>query len=227
MPPDRLAGAVGQGSRALYAAGVRTFVEVGPKQALKGFVDDVLGDKADVVVAVHQPPAAEELASFNQALCGLYAAGYGAHASATVEVSSRGPWRGESRRPRRRRPASRPACRCRCRRRRAAGSTSCARCSRRTLESLPRPAATRADGPYDRNDVPLGSIVISGTGLGLPGANKAVMDPDNAVRILRGEQFVDLIPSECRKGMARQRITRLVKRRTAAAASRPSRTRRR
>ncbi len=46
---------------------------------------------------------------------------------------------------------------------------------------------------------PSGSVVISGTGLGLPGAEKQVMDPDNALRILRGEQFVDLIPERFRK----------------------------
>jgi hypothetical protein len=37
--------------------------------------------------------------------------------------------------------------------------------------------AVAADRPYNRNAVPLGSIVITGTGLGLPGAEKAVMDP--------------------------------------------------
>ena len=57
----------------------------------------------------------------------------------------------------------------------------------------------------------LGSVVISGTGLGLPGAEKQVMDPDNALRILRGEQFVDLIPERFRKLMVNKRITRLVK----------------
>ena len=72
--------------------------------------------------------------------------------------------------------------------------------------STPRPAL-----PFDRNNEPLGSVVISGTGLGLPGADKPIMDPENAARILRGEQFVDLIPERHRKGMAGRRITRLVK----------------
>jgi hypothetical protein len=54
-------------------------------------------------------------------------------------------------------------------------------------------------------------VVISGTGLGLPGANKPVMDPDNALRILRGEQFVDLIPERFRNLMVNKQITRLVK----------------
>ena len=67
---------------------------------------------------------------------------------------------------------------------RPARSTSCARLLQRTLESLPAATAARPDGPYDRNEVPPGSIVISGTGLGLPGADKPVMDPKNAARIL-------------------------------------------
>ncbi|MCB0058542.1 MAG: hypothetical protein KDE45_16005, partial [Caldilineaceae bacterium] len=71
----------------------------------------------------------------------------------------------------------------------------------------PRPSQLQ----FDRNDAPSGSVVITGTGLGLPGANKPVMDPDNAMRILRGEQFVDLIPERFRKQMAGKRITRLVK----------------
>ena len=68
-----------------------------------------------------------------------------------------------------------------------------------------------ATAPYDRNQTPPGSVVISGTGLGLPGSEKAVMDPDNALRILRGEQFIDLIPERFRRKMLEKRITRLVK----------------
>ncbi|MDL1898524.1 beta-ketoacyl synthase, partial [Anaerolineae bacterium CFX7] len=48
-------------------------------------------------------------------------------------------------------------------------------------------------------------------GLGLPGAEKAVMAEDNALRILRGEQFMDLIPERFRKAMAAKRVMRLVK----------------
>ena len=75
--------------------------------------------------------------------------------------------------------------------------------------SASQPAA--AQMPYDRNETPLGSVVISGTGLGLPGQEKSVMDPDNALRILRGEQFVDLIPERFRNLMVDKQITRIVK----------------
>ena len=38
-----------KGLRTLYEAGARVFVEVGPKKALQGFAEDVLGERGDVV----------------------------------------------------------------------------------------------------------------------------------------------------------------------------------
>jgi acyl transferase domain-containing protein len=38
-----------KGLRTLYEAGARVFVEVGPKKALQGFAEDVLGDRGDVL----------------------------------------------------------------------------------------------------------------------------------------------------------------------------------
>ena len=66
-----------KGLRTLYDAGARVFVEIGPKRALQGFVDDVLGDDRRRR-PVHQPPEGRATSRrFNQALCGLYAAGPG------------------------------------------------------------------------------------------------------------------------------------------------------
>ena len=67
-----------KGLQTLYASGARVFVEVGPKKALHGFVEDVLGSEHDDVVALYtnHPKVADDVA-FNQALCGLYAAGVG------------------------------------------------------------------------------------------------------------------------------------------------------
>ncbi|HXY41569.1 MAG TPA: beta-ketoacyl synthase N-terminal-like domain-containing protein, partial [Vicinamibacteria bacterium] len=190
-----------EGVERLYAAGARAFVEVGPKRALKGFVDDVLADKPDVMSLFTNRPRPKELASFNQALAGLYAAGYGAHApAASVSVSTAPAVRRESA------PATVKATPS------TVGVVDELRALlTRTLESLPTGPVAQADLPFDRNRVPQGSIVISGTGLGLPGAGKAVMDPRNAARILAGEQFVGPIPAKQREGMARRRITRLVK----------------
>ncbi len=66
-----------KGLRTLYEAGARVFVEVGPKKALQGFAEDVLGDRADVLALFTNHPKFGDIAAFNQALCGLYAAGLG------------------------------------------------------------------------------------------------------------------------------------------------------
>ncbi len=139
-----------KGLQTLYGLGVRTFVEVGPKRALSGFVDDVLGD--DVTGLFTNHPRIGELESFNHALCGLYAGG---HAQ-----------------------ASQPA-------------------------ATPEEEIMQTNQPHE--------VVITGTGLGLPGAEKPVMDPDNALRLLRGEQLIDLMPSRFRRAILDKRVTRLVK----------------
>jgi malonyl CoA-acyl carrier protein transacylase len=67
-----------KGLHTLYDEGARVFVEVGPKKALHGFVEDVLGQEHDDVVALFtNHPKQGDVVSFNQALSGLYAAGLG------------------------------------------------------------------------------------------------------------------------------------------------------
>jgi acyl transferase domain-containing protein len=66
-----------KGLRTLYEAGARVFVEVGPKKALHGFVEDVLGEHSDVLALFTNHPKFEDATAFNQALCGLYSAGLG------------------------------------------------------------------------------------------------------------------------------------------------------
>ena len=58
-----------------YREGARVFVEVGPKRVLRGFAEDVLGDRQGVVCLSTNHPKRGELASFHDGLCGLYAAG--------------------------------------------------------------------------------------------------------------------------------------------------------
>ncbi len=80
-----------KGLRTLYGAGARVFIEVGPKKALQGFAEDVLGNYGDVVSLFTNHPKLGDIAAFNQALCGLYAAGLGrgtADAVREAEVGS-------------------------------------------------------------------------------------------------------------------------------------------
>ena len=65
-----------KGLHTLYDEGARIFVEIGPKHALQGFASDVLGDDAIVSLASNHPKQGD-VPTFNNALCGLWAAGLG------------------------------------------------------------------------------------------------------------------------------------------------------
>ena len=56
-----------------------------------------------------------------------------------------------------------------------------------------------------------GSVVISGTGLGLPGKHKKVFAEDNTERLLNGEILIDPLSEETRENMLDKRVVRLVK----------------
>jgi len=195
-----------KGLRTLYEAGARIFVEVGPKKALQGFAEDVLGGRGDVVSLFTNHPKFGDIASFNQALCGLYAAGLG---RGTAAVSTEKPVASISLAPT---PAKTPK------------SITVA-----SAASIPAPPALDGDhytelGRFfaevlergwqihrgqDRAPADL-PVVITGAALGLPGTEH-IFDDANLARILRGDQFIDLIPNHLRKAMLDKHITRLVK----------------
>ncbi|MGD0823303.1 MAG: type I polyketide synthase, partial [Terriglobales bacterium] len=77
-----------KGLGTLYDAGARMFVEVGPKKALHGFAEDVLGGRNDVVSLFTNHPKLGDIVAFNQALCGLYAAGLGRGTAAAVRQTA-------------------------------------------------------------------------------------------------------------------------------------------
>ncbi len=215
-----------KGLETLYGAGGRMFVEIGPKKALRGLAEDVLGERDGVSTLFTCHPKTGELQSLNQALCGLFAAGYpggiGVEADETVvngrrAVEMRSATTGEA--------AGAPENRVDESGKHGNGRSpwnsggDLAQVLARSLQEALGPVVEEAariglNGarkPYDRSAPPLGSVVVSGTGLGLPGMEKAVMDPENALRILRGEQFVDQIPERFRRRMVGKRIVRVVK----------------
>ncbi|HEX9043352.1 MAG TPA: beta-ketoacyl synthase N-terminal-like domain-containing protein, partial [Trebonia sp.] len=209
-----------KGLGTLYEAGARVFVEVGPKRALAGFADDVLGSAHDDVVALFtNHPKYGDSASFNTALCGLYAAGLGyAPAPAREAASSRMP----AGRPA---PApvtpSTPSGGAMPEDRYAElghlvaelidrGRAIFADSAQPATVSTPRTAATAPPAP-DRAALPAAEpVVITGAALGLPGTER-VFDDENVARILSGEQFIDVIPRQVRREMVDKHITRLVK----------------
>ncbi|MGO9651565.1 type I polyketide synthase, partial [Mycobacterium sp.] len=182
------------GLRTLYAAGARIFVEVGPKKALHGFAEDVLGD--DVLALFTNHPKTGDVASFNQALCGLYAAGLGfaplpaatATAAATAVPSGRT----------------------------AMTSEQYAELGRLVVDVIEHGMDAIADtaaAPASRAAAPAATepVVITGAALGLPGVER-VFDDENIARILDGQQFIDTIPHPLRRAMVDRHIIRLVKR---------------
>ena len=222
-----------KGLHTLYEAGARVFVEVGPKKALHGFVEEVLGSEHDDVLALFtNHPKLGDIPSFNQALCGLYASGLG-FAPRTPWPIPRRPWplplRGPAApaaapaapvamRPSRRRPPSAAP---------PSATTPRIPMSTARYEELGRlfagvleqglrvysgePGAVSAPaargGPTQVSSAP---VAITGAALGLPGVDR-VFDDENIARILDGQQFIDVIPHRFREAIVDKHITRLVK----------------
>ena len=197
-----------KGLRTLYEAGARVFVEVGPKKALQGFAEDVLGDRGDVVSIFTNHPKVGEIVAFNQALCALYAAGLGhGHAEASRGVSASVS------------AISPPA-----------ETSKAIPIATAAEDRLPAPAAPFNGDRYaelghffadvlDRGweiyhgQKPTSAglpVAITGAALGLPGTEH-IFDDANIGRILRGDQFIDVIPARLRSAMLDKHITRLVK----------------
>ncbi|MGO9253205.1 MAG: beta-ketoacyl synthase N-terminal-like domain-containing protein, partial [Mycobacterium sp.] len=190
------------GLRTLYAAGARVFVEVGPKRALHGFVEDVLGD--DVLALFTNHPKTGDVASFNQALCGLYAAGLGfaplstAAADTPAEVTTAvdaAPVQGGMT---------------------AITTDRYAELGRLLVDVVERglhaePGTALSVTSSASAPAVSEPVVVTGAALGLPGVER-VFDDANVARILEGQQFIDTIPHRLRRAMVDRHITRLVKR---------------
>ena len=196
-----------QGLRTLYQAGARMFVEVGPKKALQGFAEDVLGDGGDVISLFTNHPKVGDIVSFNQALCGLYAAGLGRSAAETLPAST---------------AVSVPAVSPRLETSKPSSSAAAESMSPPTppvngdhYTELGRLFADVLERGYEiyHGQKPAPSaqpVAITGAALGLPGTDH-VFDDANIGRILRGDQFIDSIPARLRRDMLDKHITRLVK----------------
>ena len=204
------------GLETLYDAGARIFVETGPKKALAGFVDDVLGDRDDVASLFSNHPKTGAIASFNQALCGLYAAGHGtgipaaitAPAEASIEAKSVKPHFQPSPAPiaatpqqDRKEPMA------------PASDDTYSELGHLFADFLDRGMQiySRRDGSDARTEGRRPTVVVTGAAIGLPGTER-IFDDSNVSRILHGQQFIDLIPNRFRRAMLDKHITRLVKR---------------
>jgi acyl transferase domain-containing protein/acyl carrier protein/NAD(P)-dependent dehydrogenase (short-subunit alcohol dehydrogenase family) len=208
-----------KGLNTLYEAGARIFVEVGPKRVLYGFVEDVLGEREGVVPLFTNHPRIGEAASVNLALCGLYAAGLGVGAAgsaserrAPAEIVSSSP----ALAPRREAPiAALPITPAPMEQRApvfphsggAPGADRYVELGHLFAEFLERGFQIYSGARPVRSPA---RICVTGAALGLPGVER-VFDDTNIGRILRGDQFIDLVPERLRHAMVEKNITRLVK----------------
>jgi hypothetical protein len=193
-----------KGLRTLYEAGARVFVEVGPKKALQGFAEDVLGGNGDVVSLFTNHPKVGDIVAFNQALCGLYAAGLGCGTGGILHESTAAPASpAEISTPA---PVAASA---------IASAAPAAPSNGNRYNELGRFFADVFDRGYEiyrgnNGRSTSDPVVITGAALGLPGTEH-IFDDANIGRILQGEQFINLIPAPFRQAMLDKHITRLVK----------------
>ncbi len=194
------------GLRTLHDAGARVYVEVGPKRALHGFVEDVLGDDPEVMALYTNHPKTGGVVSFNQALCGLYASGLGVGTLDPSAQTSPAPPTA----------VAPPAPIATVAAVAATGSDRYVELGHLFADVLERgyqvltgSSPTGAPGDADRfgDGEP---VVITGAALGLPGTER-VFDDGNIVRLLDGESFIDAIPVAMRERIVDKHITRLVK----------------
>jgi acyl transferase domain-containing protein/NAD(P)-dependent dehydrogenase (short-subunit alcohol dehydrogenase family) len=193
-----------KGLRTLYDAGARMFVEVGPKKALQGFAEDVLGSFGDAISVFTNHPKVGDIPAFNQALCCLYAAGLGratteptlepvfvpmaSTATKPISVAALAPSI----------PAVSPA---------PVNGDHYIELGRMFAEAIER--GWRITHGEDRPPTTL-PVTITGAALGLPGTER-IFDDTNMGRLLRGDQFIDSIPTRFRHAMLDKHVTRLVK----------------
>ncbi|HEY3357012.1 MAG TPA: acyltransferase domain-containing protein, partial [Polyangia bacterium] len=192
-----------RGLETLYRLGARVFVEVGPRRVLASFVEDVLGDRDDVVALCTNQSKKGDLESLAEALAGLAAAGLGApRAEAAIELARGARGEGEARSTTRLASGSPPG----------ALPGEGGRAEPPLNEGLRSPApAARPVRPAAAPAAELGSIVISGAAVGLPGRARPVFAEDNFARLLAGEGRIDAIDEAMQQRMVDKHIVRLHK----------------
>ncbi len=197
-----------KGLNTLYDAGARIFVEVGPKKALYGFAEEVFNGQSDVISLFTNHPKVGDIPAFNQALCGLYAAGLGRGIGATeTEVvnmiaATKFPLVETPQLAALPSPPAIPAT--------LSASSNGDRYSelgRLFADVLERGWAITHSESHAPASTP---VVITGAALGLPGTEH-IFDDGNIGRLLGGEQFIHSIPARFREAMIGKHITRLVK----------------
>lgn len=176
------------GMETLYNAGARVFVEIGPKRVLNALANDIFKDRSGIMLLATNHPRKGAVVSFNEAVCGLLAAGIvpgkQPQPELVAQVSA---------------PAQVPA------EQQPVLTAS-------VSVSHPISETAKSEVVIKDGRLPLtGSVVISGAGLGLPGRSKPVFNDENILSILKGEIRIEPLPEDLRRRMVEKRPTRLEK----------------
>ncbi|MES2154544.1 MAG: SDR family NAD(P)-dependent oxidoreductase [bacterium] len=220
----------------MYAEGVRTFIEVGPKLALTNFVRDILGNAGraggpvpDAVAIGSNHPKKGGVTHANELFAFLGAWGFNPRLAPLADGTVYTPEFLDPVAPFRRMTTVSAA---------PSGGSVEDRLQQvaSVLEQLrsevrsgpsPRPAVAATpslaapasadviDAEVRRRMAAFGfsldDVGISGLSVGLPGAHKELFADDNWDRILRGENMIDALPAAERAKLADKNIVRLVK----------------
>jgi malonyl CoA-acyl carrier protein transacylase len=190
-----------KGLEALYDAGCRVFIEMGPKRALFGMAGDVLGERDGVSVHFTNHPKTPDVVQVNRTLCGLWALGLGRGVPEARGAAPAVPSQASAPTP----PPVAPA--------RPAGTPSAPEdryvaLGRMFADFMDRSFEVYAGGAA--REKPPARIGITGAAVGLPGSTK-VFDDASLARIMRGDVFISRVPKELGESVLDKRITRLVK----------------
>ncbi|MEK6985341.1 MAG: SDR family NAD(P)-dependent oxidoreductase [Candidatus Thermoplasmatota archaeon] len=220
----------------MYAEGVRTFVEVGPKLALTNFVRDILKEKPDAVAIGSNHPKKGGVTHANELFAFLGAWGF---KPTLPDLADPGVYTASFRNPAaafQRQPsavATQAAsdvgdlARQVAELRRAVDEIRGGRTT--TAQPLMTQSSQTVSAPSAKSATPSGDvdaevkrrlaafgfslddIGISGISVGLPGRGHPLFDEGNWDRIIRGENLIDVLPEDERAKLADKNIVRLVK----------------
>ncbi len=223
-------------TESMYNAGARLFFEVGPKRALASFVAEILDDK-EIVSVVTNHPKKGGIYHFCESLAALIALGYDLTDAREDEAFKIKPKIEKTRVPVRIRadpqPVSAPIAV------RSTESTvditpmidkdihsdplfeEFMKFQGQAFSSFVRESFEKFKMNYaghgsessllDKYGINLDKIVVTGTGVGLPGKNKEIFDPENIRRILRGDNLIDPVGEAKELQQTDKNINRLVK----------------
>jgi malonyl CoA-acyl carrier protein transacylase len=208
----------------MYAEGVRTFVEVGPKLALTNFVRDILKAQPDAVAIGANHPKKGGVTHANELFAFLGAWGFRPTLPALDDPAvytesfrdPAAPFRSATSSP-----AVDDLARQVAELRQAVNEIRRGPAHPPSTPSSPSPirsvsSASSADSSALAERVKafgfnLDDIGISGVSVGLPGIHKPLFADDNMDRILRGENLIDPLPPEEQQKMVDKTIVRLHK----------------